>query len=286
MTSYVLLRLLFLEEVPSHAKHCLYIFVSELKRRELGVDEKSNTTLSSTKRTLFPKGTSKFASDAATTNKEDFLRAFDYGYPEHQYGIHETDKEVLILYGGNNYVPNNVRNGLDKNKEGIPFMSDPVAATAKCDEMSVVVTEAPCLAIMNAYESHHIQRWVRLEGNLKHVSRGLLRDGYENFKPPMGYQTRRHWAALKTYFDALDQTIKDLKPITERIKINNTIISMVCNFGQSPLLMNFACSSRARGFDISNVLVFATDRETLELAQSLGLNAYFDEKVRVQLFSC
>jgi hypothetical protein len=96
----------------------------------------------------------------------------------------------------------------------------------------------------------------------------------------MGYQTRRHWEALRTYFNTLETTIKELKPIVEKININNTIISMVCNFGQSSLQMNFACSSRARGFDFSNVLIFATDRETLELAQSLGLNAYFDEKVR------
>jgi hypothetical protein len=122
------------------------------------------------------------------------------------------------------------------------------------------------------------------EGKLKHVSRGLLADGYENFKPAMGYQTRRHWDALRTYFNALEATIRELKPIAEKININNTIVSMVCNFGQSSLLMNFACSSRACGFDISNVLVFATDRETLELAQSLGLNAYFDEKVSIDCF--
>lgn len=43
--------------------------------------------------------------------------------------------------------------------------------------------------------------------------------------------------------------------------------------------MNFACSSRARGIDISQVLVFATDMETYDLAHSLGMRSFFDEKV-------
>lgn len=43
--------------------------------------------------------------------------------------------------------------------------------------------------------------------------------------------------------------------------------------------MNFACSARARGLDISNILVFATDEETKELAEGVGLTAYFDKRV-------
>jgi hypothetical protein len=53
----------------------------------------------------------------------------------------------------------------------------------------------------------------------------------------------------------------------------------VCNFGQSELLLNFACNARAKGLDIGNVLVFATDQETKTLAESVGLTAYFDERV-------
>jgi hypothetical protein len=43
--------------------------------------------------------------------------------------------------------------------------------------------------------------------------------------------------------------------------------------------MNFVCTSRARGFDLSSVLLFATDEETRDLAHGLGLNVFFDEKV-------
>ena len=48
--------------------------------------------------------------------------------------------------------------------------------------------------------------------------------------------------------------------------------------------MNFACSSQARGLDISQVLVFATDMETHELAKSLNMTSFYDEKVRLHLF--
>lgn len=53
----------------------------------------------------------------------------------------------------------------------------------------------------------------------------------------------------------------------------------MCNFGQSELLLNFACNARGKGLDIGNVLVFATDQETKTLAESVGLAAYFDERV-------
>ena len=43
--------------------------------------------------------------------------------------------------------------------------------------------------------------------------------------------------------------------------------------------MNFVCDAKSKGFDISSVLVFATDQETEDLAKSLGLAAYFDKRV-------
>ena len=45
--------------------------------------------------------------------------------------------------------------------------------------------------------------------------------------------------------------------------------------------MNFVCAARSRGFDISNIIVFTTDKETTELAESLGLATYYDHRVRV-----
>ena len=57
------------------------------------------------------------------------------------------------------------------------------------------------------------------------------------------------------------------------------VIVMVCNLGQSELLLNFVCAAKSRGIDLSAVLVFATDTETKELAEGLGLTAFYDEVV-------
>ena len=56
---------------------------------------------------------------------------------------------------------------------------------------------------------------------------------------------------------------------------------MLCNHGQSVLLINFVCSARARNIDLSNLLVFTTDLETTDLVTSLGLTAYYDQGVRI-----
>lgn len=112
-----------------------------------------------------------------------------------------------------------------------------------------------------------------------YVSRGHQSNGREQFLPPKEIDTNRNWDMLKQYLNSLDDVLAELKPIVNKISVKNTVIVMVCNFGQSELLLNFACSTRARGFDISNVLVFATDEETKELAESVGLAAYFDKRV-------
>ena len=114
---------------------------------------------------------------------------------------------------------------------------------------------------------------------LQIVGRGVLPNGADDFKPPRERHIKSHWKLLRTYLETLDDTVKELKPIVKRIARRNTVVVMVVNFGQSTLLTNFVCSSKAKGFDISNVLLFATDEKTLELAKGLGLATYYDEKV-------
>jgi hypothetical protein len=41
--------------------------------------------------------------------------------------------------------------------------------------------------------------------------------------------------------------------------------------------MNFVCSARNRGLDLSSVLLFATDEETRDLATGFGLTVFYDE---------
>jgi hypothetical protein len=99
---------------------------------------------------------------------------------------------------------------------------------------------------------------------------------------------------LTEYLVGLPDSLERLRPIAAKVanddnggddndgqatmKTNNSqrrpIVVLVCNFGQSELLMNFVCSARARGLDLSQVLLFATDSDTAVLAKSLGLAVF------------
>jgi len=105
--------------------------------------------------------------------------------------------------------------------------------------------------------------------------------GAAAFHPPKhDKHTKMAWKMLETYLDSIDDIIQELTPIVDKIAIDNTIVVMVCNFGQSQLLANFACSAKSKGIDVSNVLVFATDQETKDLAEAVGLTAFFEKRVR------
>lgn len=240
----------------------------------------------------FGKDMGRFAHGLAKTSKKEFLELYDYGLPESYHD--DGNGEVLILYNAANALPlNQERANAARNDEGIgvPLMTAH-EATENCETMNVVNTQAPgntkqCTAVVGNYESYFVQRWMRMPEKggkldstapLRIVGRGVLPNGVDDFKPPQERHIKSHWKLLRTYLETLDDTVKELKPIVKRIARRNTVVVMVVNFGQSTLLTNFVCSSKAKGFDISNVLLFATDEKTLELAKGLGLATYYDEK--------
>ena len=93
---------------------------------------------------------------------------------------------------------------------------------------------------------------------------------------------RKHVQMLQNYYKNLDTVLKELSNVLKSMNIdNNTVIVMVCNFGQSELLINFLCQARARQLDTSMILVFATDQETYALAKGLGVAAYYDKRVSI-----
>jgi len=115
---------------------------------------------------------------------------------------------------------------------------------------------------------------------LRVVPRNYAFDGEDNFGVPTYERHTKHsWKQLHTYLETLDDMVAELKPIVKKIKVKDTVVVMVCNHGQSQLLINFICSARSRGFDTANILVFATDEETKQLAESMGLAAYYNERV-------
>jgi membrane-anchored protein YejM (alkaline phosphatase superfamily) len=122
----------------------------------------------------------------------------------------------------------------------------------------------------------------KVEVNAKHPLRPVSRlhgDHGLQQQIPDADSIQQYSATLVTYLSSLNKVLAELKPIVKRIARDNTVIVMVCNHGQSELLMNFACSSHARGFNLQQVLVFATDLETKALAEGLGLTVFYDHTV-------
>jgi hypothetical protein len=252
---------------------------------------------------IFNPELSGLAKGMVRSKKNDFLAHFDYGLPKsHQ--IEDEASDVIILYSHADSMPSSLKseNSMTGSSNGIPLLTASLA-TENCELLSVLVTGRQkgsvnrCVAIMDGSESFHLQRWMRMGSStakspllsfnknhpLRHVSRGLQPNGVAVFDPPKTRQIEDNWQYLRKYLNSVEDILKRLRPIAKRTSQNNTIIVMVCNMGQSSLMMNFACAARAKGLDLSKVLVFCTDEETLALAHALGLAAFYDKEVRFEL---
>ncbi|KAL7484304.1 hypothetical protein ACHAW6_009946 [Cyclotella cf. meneghiniana] len=244
----------------------------------------------------FPTSVERFATGIARVKKDDLDALFDFGNPVEK-GAGTGNEDAIIIYNVRNAMPTSNKSlahaiEYDDGK-GIP-LTDPRTATENCDGMNVIFTGNPehtaqCTALIGNYESYHIQRWMRTDGGkidhnlpLTHVSRGFAPRGKSNFYAPpydgKNSQVKRHWKMLLTFLQNVDAVLEDLTPILKKVARNNAVVVMTCNHGQSALLMNFACSARRKSFDLGNVLVFPSDKETKELAEGLGLTTYYDEK--------
>lgn len=251
----------------------------------------------------FPTTVSKFATGASLMGKNDFLSNFDYGIPKPpSKREHESDPgndEVLLLYGSEKTLPDINVGTIYQDEKGdapLPRLSAQ-DATKNCAELKVMFTNSrgagQCIAIVGNYESYHIQRWMRIDPRggskwdaskaLTPVGRGLQDNGQDKFSAPNRAHTKQNQALLETYFSRLDDSLATLKPMAKACAgTDNTVIVMVCNTGQSDLLLNFICSAKARGFGdvvMEKVLVFATDEGVLKIAKGLGLRTFYDKKI-------
>jgi hypothetical protein len=115
---------------------------------------------------------------------------------------------------------------------------------------------------------------------LRHVGQGVdKRTGEEWYHPPTFEDTKFHYKMMREFLNHFDQVVKDVGTIVNRIAKQNTVVAIKTNKGYSDLLMNFVCQARSRGIDLSNVLVFATDIETKDLAEGIGLATYYGKHV-------
>ena len=228
----------------------------------------------------FGSKTASFATGMAHVKKKEFDETFDYGLPSSGY---YNDEDAILLYTDSSIPSKPETLANIKFARGIHKTLDIHEATENCDSMNVVIIgkqQKQCLAIMEGPESYHVQRWTRSSGKLPLRASSRGQSGSRTaFKVPNAQDIKNHWGILKQYLISIDDVLAELRPIAEKVAIDNTIIVLTCNMGQSELLMNFVCNSIAKGFEIKNILVFPTDKETQELAEGLGLTTYYDERV-------
>ena len=193
-----------------------------------------------------------------------------------------------------------------------PFDTSVEDATQNCDALHIVTVQKSvnrqCFALVgnsNSVLNMHVQRWVRMlpkknqqrdqqlekgsnsnsNSNNPLVLVGRGQDGSrDEFRPPLWSQTRQHWQILSKYLTASETILKSLKVTLEKINRDNTVIVMTTNAGHASMLKNFVCSSKARGFDLSNVLVVATDRKAELMAKDAGLATFYHDEVRANEF--
>mmetsp|Transcript_6912 Transcript_6912/g.13031 ORF Transcript_6912/g.13031 Transcript_6912/m.13031 type:complete len:616 (+) Transcript_6912:258-2105(+) len=232
---------------------------------------------------LFDSSLQYMAVGISKIDREDFLGNFDYGSPSD--GI----SPVLLMHHNQRSLPMSNEKKRQLSSSIVPMSA--MDATENCDFLYVVTVpnkkDRMCTAIVQNYENFHMQKWMRRSEHggplirtepLRYVNRGMNSKGMRTFRVPDQSTIMKHWETLGTYFKNFHDVLVELKPIAEKVAVKNTIIVMTCNMGQSELLMNFVCNAKAKGLDVSNVLVFPTDQETKDLAEGLGLATFYDEK--------
>ena len=247
---------------------------------------------------LFSKSISHFAEGLARVSNVDLMETIDFGVPINQ---NSKGLDALILYTNEESLP------MDQKLKSAVRYEDPTRplpllsaklATETCDVLNVIMTDnadnvRQCTALIGGqYRNYHIQHWMRRQDDsggldasmpLKLTSRGWTVPGRQEMPAPTAKHAQDHQVRLRTYLNEIDNIKSRLKETLEKIKNTKTIVIMTCNFGQSELLINFVCSARARGFDLHNLLVFPTDKETHDLAEAMGLITFYEEKMMASI---
>lgn len=234
----------------------------------------TSSSASSSSHSLPKKETSRLVSGIGLVDRDAFAERFDMGVPLD--ATVKGNERVLLLYSNELSFPNSMQTKKTSGDDADTATSDdgPIRyigsveeATENCDSVHVVLSsvrphDKQCVAIMGQYQSFHIQNFMRLpteearaenpdkkavDSNLplRLVSRGMQLNGRISTKTPTQEMTLAHWKNLVPYIDSLETVLLELDPIAKAVAShneNNAVIVMVCNFGQSELLMNCTCS--------------------------------------------
>ena len=136
-------------------------------------------------------------------------------------------------------------------------------AVENCNQLQIIMMnpfrENQCTALVGQYESFYIQKFMRASLDpdpefkspdrfkidpsypLRPVNRNMKDNGGRSMIVPNDKNIKETWEELMTYLPRINETMTELKPITEKVAKQNsqdTVIVMVCNMGHSELLMN------------------------------------------------
>lgn len=239
---------------------------------------------------LLPPGMRQLFVGMGRLKRDDFARVYDSGVPMNP--SVRGNEEVLILYGGTSLPPSDAVSSSDV----IPLFESPEDATRNCISLNMVLMRAnengQCLAVVGQWPSPNVHKWMRfsevpgegvsLQQPMKLVSRSHSAITGSFIDVPKRHYVQHAFKKLTEYLNGFDETVRKLRPVARAVvkgHKDNTIIIMICNHGQSELFINFVCSARSRNLDTSRILLFATDIETKELAEALGIATFYDEKV-------
>lgn len=254
----------------------------------------------------FPSTLRKMVVDYATVPRGDFISNLEIGTP-----MDETKKgseDVLVLYTDSKTLP--FEEGSDKTPNtGEKHGLDSTKALENCHTVKVILQEPAakkrqCLAIVPQWESYHVHKFMRLpnpsDGKevsvdypLRYVSRSMQDNGKQASVPAFKKHIKPSYDALVDYTKHLDIALGNLKPLLEQsmkkskqsdntsevVKKSKVAVVMVCNKGQAHLFHNFVCNARAKGHDLSRIILFATDEYTLNLANDLGITVFYDQTI-------
>ncbi len=247
----------------------------------------------------FPRSSKQMFVDFATVPRDDFNKLIDIGVP-----LDDTIKgaeDVLVLYTRGTGMPTGM--GWKHDKRNIPAQT----ALENCHEVKVVL-EGPsekfkkhdrCIAILPQWESYSVHKWMRippknntseLTADLKYplqsVQRTRQHDGSGSAAMvPNEQKINESNELLVHYLHQKQRVQRSLKMFlrgvleTSNNPSLNALVVMTCNQGQSELLSNFVCNAKAKGLDLSHVVVFATDEYTANLCKDLGVHAWYDARI-------
>uniref|UniRef100_A0A7S4AKP5 Nucleotide-diphospho-sugar transferase domain-containing protein n=1 Tax=Pseudo-nitzschia australis TaxID=44445 RepID=A0A7S4AKP5_9STRA len=257
----------------------------------------------------FPAKVQKVVYDYATVSRDKFNELIEVGVPMDD--SKKGSEEVVVLYTDPKTLPYESGKGKNaKRIEGPKEGMDVEKALENCGTLKVILQQpaspkkTQCIAIVPQWESYHVHKFMRLSktfsGNgvdaslpLRYVGRGMMENGKEAPPPSSSYNTKPALEALVDYVKALDTSLNELRPVVKEavekhkkdkgiskvMKKSKTVVVMVCNKGQAHLFHNFVCNARARGLDLSRIIMFATDMYTAKLSQDLGISVFYDEAI-------